>query len=122
MRKMSETILDFGDPFLSMWQRTFNEPPPIETLKNALLFVIGIWNAHVMATPVWGKPRFLTIMREQFKDSPSHLEIIDLLSRRWHERFSDDARAVGHWDIVADGEGGHKFQCDARWPGTPGTA
>lgn len=122
MRKMSETILDFGEPVLSMWQRAFNEPPPIDVMKHALLFVLTVWNAHVMATKIWGKPQYLTMLHKQFADSPSHREMVELLSRRWHERFSDDARAVGNWDIVPDGGDGHKFQCDARWPGTPGTA
>lgn len=118
MRKMSETILDFGEPLLSM----FDEPPPIETMKHSLTFVLTVWNAHVMATKTWGKPQYLTMLRQQFESSPSHLAMVEILSQRWRERFSDDARAVGNWDVIPDGEGGHKFQCDARWPGTPGTA
>ena len=115
---MSETILDFGAPLLS----TFNEPPPIETMKNALEFVLAVWNAHVMATAIWGKPHHLEALRKAFEASPSHREMLDILGRRWRDHFAEDARAVANWDIIADGKGGHVSQCDARWPGTPGTA
>jgi hypothetical protein len=115
MRKISETILDFGAPLLSM----FDEPPTIDTMKHTLLFVLTVWNAHVMATPIWGKPEHLEALRKQFEGaSPSHRAIAEILSQRWRDHCADDSRAVAEWDVIPDGKGGHAFQCDARWPGT----
>jgi len=39
-RKISETILDFGEPLLSR----FDETPPIDVMRKALMTVISVWN------------------------------------------------------------------------------
>jgi hypothetical protein len=118
MRKISETILDFGRPLLDL----YDQPPTIAAMKNTLTFIIAVWDAHVMATKPWGKPQYLEAMRKQCCESLIGARMMELLSHRWHEFFSNDFRVVATWDIVPDGKGGHQFQCDARWPGTPGTA
>jgi hypothetical protein len=39
--------------------------------------------------------------------------LLEALSQHRLERFSDDPRAVGEWDVVPDGEGGYSLRCDA---------
>ncbi len=114
-RKISETILDFGAPFLS----TFPTDLQMETLHDVFQIVILIWNAHVMATPVWEDPSFLRELESRAKSPGAPLQLGDIcgyLSTRWHEKFSHDPRAVGLWEILPDGDGGLWFRCDARLP------
>ncbi|MDI1476386.1 hypothetical protein [Polyangium sp. y55x31] len=114
-RKISETILDFGEPLLSQ----LGPAPPIEVAENALRIVITVWNAHVMAMSVWGIPEHLAHVQDLLRDpiAPQGMkDAFAALSVRRREKFSEDPRAVGEWSIVPDGHGGHQFRCDARVP------
>jgi hypothetical protein len=54
-RKISETILDFGEPLPA----GFEGISDIQSFRDAMLIVITIWNAHVLAMPEWGCPEAL---------------------------------------------------------------
>ena len=54
--KISATILDFGQPLLAPYE---DQHLPIEVVRAALELVLTVWNAHVMAMPIWGKPELL---------------------------------------------------------------
>jgi len=54
VRKISETILDFGEPVLSQLDAAM----PLEVVQSTFQIVITVWNAHVMATPRWGSRGF----------------------------------------------------------------
>jgi hypothetical protein len=93
-RKISETILDFGEPLLSR----FDETLPIDVMREALMTVITVWNAHVLAMPLWGEPKHLERLTECLSGPgvPEELRgALDALTRRRSERFKDDPRAVG---------------------------
>jgi hypothetical protein len=114
-RKISETILDFGEPLLSR----FEAETPIEVYRKAMMIVITIWNAHVMAMPIWGKPRHLEDLEAVFRrvpELPGEPAMLDLLAKRRREMFGTDPRAVGLWDLVLDDQYGLKLRCDARLP------
>ena len=114
-RKISETILDFGEPLLSH----FPDDVPLKTLHEAFKTVILIWNAHVMATPVWGKPGHLRDLEKAMKGptAPPEMEsMVRHLTKRWLDEFRDDPRAVGHWKILRDAAGELRFRCEARVP------
>lgn len=49
-REISETILDFGQPLLG----AFDFEAPIDVVHAAHEYVVTVWNAHVMAMPIWG--------------------------------------------------------------------
>ena len=109
-----QTILDFGEPLLEQ----FDEEFPTEALRTALKIVITIWNAHVLATPVWGESVHLHGIAHlivQGKTEPEMAMLLGVLGQRWHQRFSDDPRAVGEWSIER-GAGACRFRCDARLP------
>ncbi len=112
--KISATILDFGEPLLAC----FDELPPVEVLQSLLKIVITVWNAHVLALPIWGSPEGLeqlrTIMCRPDADPLTRAAYEDL-SRRRRELFGDDSRAVGEWAIVPR-DGGLVLRCDARLP------
>lgn len=113
-RKISETILDFGEPLLSR----FDETPPIDLMREALMTVITVWNAHVLAMSIWGEPEHLERLTECLSSPgvPEELRgTVDTMTRRRNERFKDDPRAVGEW-AVKPANGEYRLRCDARLP------
>ena len=114
LRKISETILDFGDPLISQ----VNVDDSGEELRSVLKIVILVWNAHVLAMPRWGQAKTLADLHEQLRDPempPEMVETIRALSQRRLERFATDARAVGEWSVV-NVAGEWRLRCDARAP------
>ena len=64
VRKISETILDFGEPLLSQLDAAL----PLDMIQSTFQIVITVWNAHVIAMPRWGQPRFLADLHERMRD------------------------------------------------------
>jgi hypothetical protein len=114
VRKISESILDFGEPLFSQLDAAL----PLEAIQSVFRIVITVWNAHVMATPRWGQPRFLADLQERMRDPqmpPEMVEAMRTLSQRRLERFANDGRAVGEWSLVMEA-GQWRLRCDARAP------
>lgn len=114
LRKISETIIDFGDPVISQ----LDTSQPLELVRAAFDVVILVWNSHVMAMPRWGQPKFLADLYQSLREpeaAPELVETVRTLSQRRQERFATDARAVGEWSVSVQ-QGQWKFRCDARAP------
>jgi hypothetical protein len=114
VRKISETILDFGEPLLGQLDVAL----PLDVIQSTFKIVITIWNAHVTAMPRWGQPQFLADLHERMRDPqmpPEMVEAMRTLSQRRLERFANDGRAVGEWSLVMDA-GEWRLRCDARVP------
>ena len=114
VRKISETIVDFGDPLI----RQRDTDQPYEVVHSTFEIVILIWNAHVMAMPRWGQPRFLADLHRRLLDPQIPVPMVEafkVLSQRRAERFASDARAVGEWSVVQH-SGQWRLRCDARAP------
>lgn len=80
-RKISETILDFGEPLLGQTRGAI----PLDEARPALEIVIMIWNAHVMAMPVWGDTRPLEALADLVYQSGTPAEVMtgfEVLSAR----------------------------------------
>jgi hypothetical protein len=110
VRKISETIIDFGEPLFQQ----FLADEPYEGIRSTFEIVILIWNAHVMAMPRWGQPRFLADLQTRAEDPQMPVQFakaFELLS----QRFASDARAVGEWSVVQQ-SGQWRLRCDARAP------
>jgi hypothetical protein len=60
-RKISETILDFGEPLLS---EAITEDTPIAVVREIYKLVVLVWNAHVAATPRWADPGHLQMLQQ----------------------------------------------------------
>ena len=114
-RKISETIIDFGAPLIC----ELDTHQPIEIVRALFTIVITVWNAHVMAMPVWGKPQLLEQLGElvQAASAPPELlaTCIELAARR-EQHFADDPRAVGQWNVEFDQSGSVRLHCDAHVP------
>jgi cytochrome c-type biogenesis protein CcmH/NrfG len=81
--------------------------------------LITVWNAHVMAMPVWGKPQLLEQLGELLQAPGSAPQLIDTCARlaaRRQEHFAQDPRAVGEWRVTIDPQGRVRLHCDARVP------
>ena len=114
-RKISETIIDFGAPLIS----DLDPSQPIEIVRSVFTIVITVWNAHVLAMPVWGKPQLLEQLGELLQTAGSAPQLTDTcaqLAARRQERFADDPRAVGEWSVAIDRQGRVRLHCDARVP------
>ena len=114
-RKISETIIDFGAPLIF----DLDKNQPIEIVRSVFTIVITVWNAHVMAMPVWGKPQLLEQLGELLRalgTAPEMLDTCAELTARRQLHFADNPRAVGEWKIEFDHAGRVRLHCDARIP------
>src|SRR2546427_6654867 len=94
VRKICETILDFGEPLLSQLDAAL----PLDMIQSTFQIVISVWNAHVIAMPRWGQPRFLADLHERMRDPqmpPEMVEACRTLSQRRLRRFSNGGPARG---------------------------
>jgi len=114
-RKISETILDFAVPLLE----PLGPVPRLDEARGVLELAINVWNLHVTATELWGKPEYLAEARKVMcgPASPPGLgSVFEALSERRRSLFANDHRCVGDWTLGPDGAGGHALVCDARLP------
>ncbi len=114
-RKISETVIDFGAPVLADLGRSES----IEVLRATFELVITVWNAHVTAMPVWGKPEHLDRLHRLLHTPGTPKEMINAvraLTARRRQHFAEDPRAVGEWSIAIDSGGGIRVHCDAHAP------
>lgn len=111
MKKISATILDFAKPVLA------EIPPgiPLETRRQALGFAILVWNALVMVER--GRPDFLAELRERL-DTLSGVDLVtdafDRLVERKRQRYADDDRLVGDWELKLKPGGALSLWAEAR--------
>jgi hypothetical protein len=113
-RKISETILHFGQPLLS---EAISEDTPIAVVREIYKLVVLVWNAHVTATPCWADPSYLQMLQQMAASPqmPSQARAwIDKLSHRWREKFSDAKYCVGQWHVKIKDDDTLSFFCDAR--------
>ena len=108
-RKISETIIMFGEPIL----RELPNNPTKEEVERAFRIIISAWNSVVLDK--WNKNRkfekaFLNTLRSIPAES-SHIP--KRLIKRKKRKFSMDPRAVGeYWVIEENGE--MVFRAEAR--------
>jgi len=113
-RKISGTILDFGEPLLS---ESITEDTPIAAVREIYKLVVLVWNAHVAASPHWGDAGHLQMLQKMAASPqmPSQARAwIGKLSHRWHEKFSDAKYCVGEWHVKIKHDDTLSFFCDAR--------
>lgn len=114
-RKISETIIDFGAPLIL----DLDPHQPIEIVRAVFTIVIQVWNAHVMAMPVWGKPQLLEELKKLLRSPGTAPQLIDTyndLSTRRRQHFRADPRAVGEWNVQFDQARRIRLHCEAHVP------
>ena len=118
-RKISETLLEFGEPMLGLL-----EEPTVEEFRAALSIVIVVWNAHGLSMSATSDRRVylekLAEYRQRVAEQGAPATVLagfDALDASRVTDYADDPRCVGEWDLVPDDAGDFKLKCDARLPG-----
>lgn len=109
VRKISETILDFGQPLIS----ELGDDYGTQELEHCMRIVISAWNAvtldDVQSTNTW-----TTSLFQHAEGGP--VEVVSILKSLVHRKktlFREDLRGVGeHWIKLKRGE--IVFGCEAR--------
>jgi hypothetical protein len=92
-RKLSETLLDFARPMIEAERAAHHE----DAMRDALGLAIAVWNASVMSAQA-GVPLDAAVLRGDLPAYRSPAWVEPLLARK-RERFGDDLRLVGHWQV-----------------------
>ena len=94
-RKISETLIDFAQPIVTMIDEHTNE----EDIRSGFMIAVTVWNAHVFDT-VHGDQSYLAQLRERLQGDQGVHPLIETLIRRKREQFADDMRAIGDCTVT----------------------
>lgn len=118
LRKLSDTLFDFGEPLLSL----LGDDAPLPVREQAMQLVITVWNAGAMDLPEWGEPELLRQLEQMLAKptlaSPLRSTLQQMLTRR-RELFGFDLRTVGEWALLPQPDGGCVLRCAAHLPAGP---
>lgn len=118
LRKLSETLLAFGEPLISQ----LGADAPLSVCKQGMQLVITVWNAGAMAMPAWGEPELVRQLEQTLAQTAIASPMRDLLQQmlvRRRELFGADPRAVGEWALVPQADAGWVLRCSAHLPAGP---
>ena len=110
-RKISETILEFGQPVIEELSEDISK----EVFESAMNIIVTVWNAVTLDA----QNKNTNYEKELVKALlPGPIEIqnmADILIRRKKESFSLDPRMVGNFSVIdKDGNGEFIFRAEAR--------
>lgn len=114
-RKLSATLLEFGEQLLSQ----LGDEAPLPVRQQSLQLVITVWNAGAMAMPLWGKPELLRQFEQTLAQTAIASATTDLLKQllvRRREQFGTDPRTVGEWGLRSAPDSGYVLHCEAHLP------
>jgi hypothetical protein len=114
VRKISETLLDFAEPYL---RRMGHEDISPTEFKTILHLPLTVWNAMVVES--WGeKTGMLAEARAMIAQDGLEkiLDEFDLLVKRRNEFFADDPRAIEEISVTRDPQGELVVRAQARGP------
>ena len=94
-RKISETLIDFARPFVSIIDQDTTE----EQVRSAFIIAITVWNA-VVFDAVGEDHRYLDMLRQTLGEEYDNDPIIPELIARKQGYFADDMRAVGNHTVT----------------------
>ena len=117
--KLSETVLEFGEPLLS----TLGPDAPLAARQKSLELVIMVWNAVAMAMPLWGKPELLQQFEQTLSQPAVASPTTDVLRRlieRRRELYGTDLRTVGEWALSLQPDHSYELRCVAHLPSRAG--
>jgi hypothetical protein len=111
---IADTLLDFAGVALAQMP----EPAALDALRRVLELAVRVWNAHALASDVWGQPGHLVELQRlvELSASPALLSAFEALQAAKASKFAADARVICEWQVVTDEEGKMRFDCAARLP------
>lgn len=111
---IADTLLDFAGVALAQ----IPEPTALDALGRVLELAVRVWNAHSLASEVWGQPGHLVELKHlvALSASPPLLSAFEALQAAKATKFAADARIICEWRVVTDDDGKMRFDCAARLP------
>jgi hypothetical protein len=109
-RKISETLLDFAQPFVAQVDSTMLQ----ETIRQGFDIAVTIWNAFVMDR-VNGNSDYQAMMQKQLGAQWQQNPLIRALVDRRMKHFGDDMRLIAEHRVSFDA-GGYKIWASASDP------
>lgn len=109
-RKISETLIDFAQPFLAHVDTSM----PPESIRQGFDISVTIWNAFVMDR-VNGNSDYQAMMQKQLGDQWRRNPVIRALVERRMKHFADDMRFIAEHRVSFDAEG-YKLWAAAKDP------
>jgi hypothetical protein len=115
-RDLAEVVLEFASPLLAKR----GAPPSIDDARSALTLAISFWNASVLASKHWSRPRVkeLNELKKRLRGRQASQEdaaMFDLLTERWREHWLDP-RLIEHWAYEPDESGVPQLTCKFGLP------
>ncbi len=116
-RDLAESVHDLAKPLLER----LGPEPPIETARGAIELAVTFWNATVLASKQWERPRpkGLNELRKRMRgrqSTPEDAEAFNLLSERWNANFVWEPRLVESWTYECDEKGTPRLECGMGLP------
>ena len=114
--KISTLISDFARPINEVLA---GRNPDVGTVRRAMSLVIAVWNAHVLAMPLWGQPEVLAETRERLAGptAPPELRMMfEALTVERLTRFADMPLLVGEWSVRELPDAQFSFSCTGHLP------
>jgi hypothetical protein len=109
-RKISETLIDFAQPFVAMIDTHTTE----EQVRHAFEIAVTVWNSHVF-DEAHGGNKYRTMLRDQFGDAWASYPFLQALCDRWQQQFATDMRAIGGFKVFLK-NGELRVWAEARAP------
>lgn len=114
---LPEAILRFAAPLLEPLGRS----PNGEAARRAVARAVEVWNAHVLASQVWGPVDAapLAALRKAVRAKAPPVELaasFKALASRWSAELRIDPRLVGEWSLVVGEAGQLELTCEVELP------
>lgn len=115
-RDLAELVLELAAPLLA----DLGASPPIEAARRTLDVVITFWNAQVLASKLWERPRLkdLNELKKRMRGRNASREdaiTFDLLASRWRKHAAEP-RLVESWVYENDDSGTPRLTCTVCLP------
>jgi len=115
-RDLAELVLELAAPLLA----DLGASPPIDAARRTLDLVITFWNANVLASKLWERPRLkdLNELKKRMRGRNASREdaiTFDLLASRWRKHAAEP-RLVESWVYEPDESGTPRLTCTMRLP------
>lgn len=109
-RKISETLIDFAQPFLAH----VDSAMPQETIRQGFDIAVAIWNVFVMGR-VNGNSDYQAMLRKQLGSQWEENPLIRALADRRMKHFANDMRFIAEHRVSFDA-GGYKVWAATKDP------
>ena len=95
VRKISETLIDFAQPFVSIIDQNTME----EQIRSGFMIAVTVWNA-VVFDAVSGNHKYYDMLRRTLGKEFDNDPLVPNLISRKQKHFGNDMRAIGDYTVT----------------------